>query len=98
MLLCWIATYTLLPALMIVFGRHVRIVDSAPMVGRVLARALGFRHSRRVAGVAALTVAVAGGIVASYVSSDPFEYDIKQLRSEGPDAVVARHWMALSDE
>ncbi len=97
MLLCWIASYMLLPALMIVFGKRVRIVDSAPMVGRVLARMLGFRHSRRVAGVAALTVAIAGGIVASYVSSDPFEYDIKQLRSEGPDAVVARHWMALSD-
>ena len=46
-------------------GRHVRIVDSAPMVGRVLARALGFRQSRRVAGIAALTVAVASGIVAS---------------------------------
>ena len=97
MLLCWVATYTLLPALMIVFGRHTRIAESGPLIGRVLARLLGFRHARRVTAGALVVVAAAGGIVARYVSSDPFEYDIKQLRSEGPDAIVARKWMALSD-
>jgi predicted RND superfamily exporter protein len=97
MLLCWVATYTLLPALMIVFGRHVHIADDAPLVGRVLARLLGFRHARRVAVGSLLVVTVAAGIVARYVAADPFEYDIKHLRSEGPDAIVARKWMALSD-
>ena len=33
-----------------------------------------------------------------YVAADPFEYDIKQLRSEGHDAVVSRHWMQVSDD
>jgi predicted RND superfamily exporter protein len=97
MLLCWIATYTLLPALMLAFGRRVRIVDRAPMIGRVLARVLGFRRPRRVAAVSVVVVAMAGGVVARYVASDPFEYDIKQLRSEGPAAVVARRWMSVSD-
>jgi uncharacterized protein len=97
MLLCWIASYTLLPALMLRLGRRVRIVENAPLVGRVLARLLGFRHSRRVALVAALIAIGATVIVVRYIAADPFEYDIKQLRSEGPDAVVARRWMALSD-
>jgi hypothetical protein len=97
MLLCWIATYTLLPALMLVFGQRVRIVDGAPMIGRVLARVLGFRRAARVAAVCSIIVAIAGAIVGRYVASDPFEYDIKQLRSEGPAAVVARRWMSVSD-
>jgi hypothetical protein len=37
-------------------------------------------------------------IVARYIAADPFEYDIKQLRSEGEDAVTARRWMGLSDQ
>jgi uncharacterized membrane protein YdfJ with MMPL/SSD domain len=37
-------------------------------------------------------------VVARYVAADPFEYDIKQLRSEGHAAAVARAWMKLSDD
>ncbi|HEY1552585.1 MAG TPA: MMPL family transporter [Kofleriaceae bacterium] len=97
MLLCWIASYTLLPALMIKFARRVRIAENAPLIGRVLATLLGFRHAGRVVIASALVLGTAGYIAVRYVAADPFEYDIKQLRSEGPDAVVARRWMALSD-
>jgi hypothetical protein len=41
---------------------------------------------------------VSGVIVARYIAADPFEYDIKQLRSEGAPAVAARHWMSISDQ
>ena len=37
-------------------------------------------------------------VVARYVAADPFEYDMKQLRSEGADAVESRHWMKVSDD
>jgi hypothetical protein len=97
MMLCWIASYTLLPALMIKFARRVRVAESAPLVGRVLAKLLGFRHAGRVVVASVLVLGAAGYVTFRYVSADPFEYDIKQLRSEGPDAVVARRWMALSD-
>ncbi len=97
MLLCWIASYTLLPALMIKFARRVRVAESAPLVGRVLAKLLGFRRAGRVVIASVLVLGAAGYVTARYVAADPFEYDIKQLRSEGPDAVVARRWMALSD-
>jgi predicted RND superfamily exporter protein len=40
---------------------------------------------------------VALAIAIRYLAADPFEYDIKQLRSEGEPAVVAREWMAISD-
>jgi uncharacterized protein len=97
MLLCWIASYTLLPAMMIKLARRVRIAESGPLIGRVLAKLLGFRHAGRVVVAYAIVLAIAGFVAERYVAADPFEYDIKHLRSEGPDAVVARRWMAISD-
>jgi len=98
MMLCWIASYTLLPALMLRFGRSTRIYNGDPLVGKTLVKVLGFRNSRAVVGVAALIGVLAIAIVTKYVAADPFEYDIKKLRSEGEDAQVARHWMAVSDK
>ncbi|MEO8701783.1 MAG: MMPL family transporter [Kofleriaceae bacterium] len=98
MLACWITTYVLLPALMSRFGRNTRIHQGDPVVGSTLVRVLGFRRSSMVCLVAAGLAMVAGVIVTRYVKADPFEYDIKQLRSEGKDAVTAREWIALSDK
>jgi predicted RND superfamily exporter protein len=98
MLLCWVASYTLLPALMIQFGRTTRVYQGDPFVGSTLVRVLGFRSSKAVVAVAAVVGVLAIGIVARYVAADPFEYDIKKLRSEGEDAETARHWMHVSDE
>ena len=63
-----------------------------PVLGAVLVRLFGFRNSRAVVIVAFALLAAAGAIVVKFIAADPFEYDIKQLRSEGPDAVVARRW------
>jgi len=98
MMLCWIASYTLLPALMLQFGRHTRIYHGDPLVGSTLVRLLGFRNSKAVVAVAAVIGVLAIAVVTRYVVADPFEYDIKKLRSEGHDAQVARHWMSVSDQ
>jgi hypothetical protein len=98
MLLCWVATFALLPALLVRFGRDTRIFHGDPYVGRWLVRLIGFRRPDLVCG-AAVVLAIAGGaVVARYIASDPFEYDIKRLRSEGQAAVRARDWMKLSDD
>ncbi len=98
MLLCWIATYLLLPALMLRLGRNTRIHAGDPLVGRALVKLLGFRNSKAVLAVSAALAIGAGVVVTRYVMHDPFEYDSKKLRSEGADAVAARDWMKLSDE
>jgi predicted RND superfamily exporter protein len=97
MALCWLATYVLLPALMLRWGRAPRPPANDPVVGSLLVRVLGFRRPRVVCGIALAGALIATVIVARYIIHDPFEYDIKQLRSEGVDAVTARAWMGLSD-
>jgi uncharacterized protein len=98
MMLCWIASYTLLPALMLQFGRSTRIYHGDPLVGNTLVRLLGFRSSKAVVVAAGLIGVIAVAVVVRYVAADPFEYDIKKLRSEGADAEEARHWMKVSDD
>jgi predicted RND superfamily exporter protein len=97
MIVCWLASYLLLPALMLQWGPTKQRVAGAPLIGAMLVRAFGFRRPRVVCGVALVGAVLATGLVARYVINDPFEYDITQLRSEGADAVTARGWMALSD-
>jgi len=97
MALCWLATYVLLPALMLRWGRTPRPTAHDPVLGAVLVRVLGFRRPRVVCGVALVGAIASALVVARYVAADPFEYDITRLRSEGDDAVNARAWMALSD-
>ncbi len=97
MLVCWVTTYTLLPALMLRWGRHTRIYQGDPIVGRTLVRLIGFRRSGLVCVIAIVCSLIAGVIVVRYIAADPFEYDIKNLRSEGADAVTSRDWMTKSD-
>jgi uncharacterized protein len=97
MLICWVASFSLLPALILRIGRETRIFEGMPFVGSTLVRLLGFRRSRLVVGASALLFIGAGAIVWHYIASDPFEYDIRNLRSQGDDAVEARRWMQISD-
>ncbi len=97
MTLCWIASYLLLPALMLKLGRRTANYNGDPMIGTTLVRILGFRRSDVVCAIAAAVLIAAALVVSNYVANDPFEYDIKRLRSEGDDAVTARDWMKTSD-
>lgn len=98
MALCWLATYLLLPALMLRWGRSQRVPANDPAIGSMLVRVIGFRRPRVVCAIALVGALGATAVVARYIIRDPFEYDIKQLRSEGADAVHARAWMSLSDQ
>ena len=97
MMVCWIASYVLLPALVLRFGRNTRIHSGDPLVGSALVRLLGFRRSGVVCIVSSVLAIIAGVIVYRYIAADPFEYNIRNLRSEGGIAVESREWMQLSD-
>jgi len=98
MMVCWVMTYVLLPALMLRFGRNTRVYLGNPLVGNALVRIFGFRRPAVVVTVAAIGFVLAGAITVRYIAADPFEYDIKNLRSEAADAIAARHWMQVSDQ
>ena len=98
MVLCWVETYVLLPALIVVFGKRVRGGGGDRALGSGLVKVLGVRRPQLVRWGALAVVAGAAVIVVRYVAADPFEYDLTRLRSVGDEAVEARTWMKLSDD
>ncbi|MCB9559976.1 MAG: MMPL family transporter [Kofleriaceae bacterium] len=97
MILCWLASYSLLPAMVLRWGTRTRIVTSDPVLGGWLARLFGFRRAGVVCAVALVVFGATAWESYRYVADDPFEYDITKLRSNGDDAIEVRRWMALSD-
>jgi uncharacterized protein len=98
MLVCWAASYTVLPALVLRVVPSARMGRASPMLGGALARIFGFRHPRRVLAIAGVLAVAAGVVTYRYVAADPFEYNIRKLRSAGKDAIAARDWMNRSDQ
>jgi len=96
MALCWIASFVLLPALILRLARRPQTVR-APLVGAVLVRCFGFRRPRLVVAVAGAMVVAALAVVIHYVAADPFEYDLRELGSDGPAARAERQWMKVAD-
>ncbi len=97
MLLCWLVSYTLLPALVLQLAARPRLPEGQPLIGRILARVLGFRHPGRVVAATVAVAVLASWMTYRYIAADPFEYDITNLRADGADAREARRWMARSD-
>jgi len=88
MVLCWIAAYTLLPALVALFERwrplkFTRNRDYKGIYGVVFAR-LALGSPRAVIAVAVVLTIASGGLVAWAVANDPLEHDLRRLRSERP--------------
>lgn len=87
MLLTWIATYTVLPAVLLVLARRGMIKSTKPpAMGTVLAKLMP--HSKR--GLV-ITMAVGGALVAGaavvtahYIVEDPFTHDWRDLQSSTP--------------
>lgn len=98
MALCWLATYMLLPALVLRWGRAPVASQREPLIGAMLVRVIGFRRPRVVCAIALVGAILSTVVVARYVIHDPFEYDITRLRSEGKDAIAVRAWMTLADK
>jgi uncharacterized protein len=98
MLICWISAFVLLPVLVIRYAADPRLPTGEPFIGKLLASLLAFRHPALVCTVAGLLTAGAVWISYRYIAADPFEYDLKELRSEGKDARDARQWLKVSDD
>jgi len=98
MLLCWIATYTLLPITVLRWAARTKVVTSEPFLGSWIARILGFKRARLVVLATAIVAAGAGAVAWRFVAGDPFEYNMTKLRSDGADAIEVRRWLAISDQ
>ena len=96
MLVCWVASFTLLPALVLRFARQDARQPSA-WFGRMVVRVFGFRRPVVACAIAGLVTIGAGALTYRYASDDPFEYDMTQLRSQAEDAQEIHEWLALSD-
>jgi predicted RND superfamily exporter protein len=96
MLVCWLCSYIVLPALILKYSRTPKRESSA-VFGRFVVRVFGLRRPALVCALACATTVGAGLVTWSYATNDPFEYDLTQLRSQAPDAVRARDWLAVSD-
>jgi uncharacterized protein len=82
MVLTWIATFTVLPALLYVLARRGRIrATPPPAIGVVLARLLPRRHLGVVVAIGALLVAGAAIVTGRYIAGDPFTKDWRDLQS-----------------
>ena len=93
MLVCWVASFVVLPVLVLRLAPGARGAPSS-VFGRIAAGVFGFR---RPAVVCALGAALALGsvaVTARYLAHDPFEYDMAKLRSDAPEALALRGWMA----
>jgi uncharacterized protein len=80
-LCCWLATFTVLPALLAVgdrraFGRRAR---SAPLGLAPLARAVSRRAGAVLVASLAVTLVAAGGLL--HFNAAPFEYDFRRLNA-----------------
>jgi predicted RND superfamily exporter protein len=96
MLVCWIASFVLLPVLVLRFGRAIRTRERDSLFARATS-VLEFRSPLVVCAAGAAVVVAASAITWRYVANDPFEYDLAHIRSVAPDAVEARGWMKVAD-
>jgi len=98
MLLCWAAAYSVAPALLTVLswrGLFDRVAPE-PSLGRRLA-ALVPRRSRPVVGALMILGPVMLLLAGRYFASDPFEYNLGNLRASSAEARQARFWQTKLD-
>jgi len=96
MVLCWVASFTLLPALLLRFAARTPR-DTASWLGRALVATFGSIPVGALRGGIIVLVLVAGIVSARYIGRDPFEYDLRNLRSSGTSAAESRNWMEISN-
>lgn len=99
MLLCWAAAYTVAPAALTVLGRLGAFAGEthAPALGRGLAALLP-KRSRAVLVGLGLVGLVLVATAAHYIASDPFEYDLGNLRATGPGPARLHDWQKRLDD
>jgi len=82
MVVTWISTFTVLPAMLFVFARRGWIKQSTPpAIGAILARLLPKKHPALVMVAGGLVTALALAISISFIAHDPFTHDWRDLQS-----------------
>jgi predicted RND superfamily exporter protein len=92
MLLCWIASYTLLPAVLVLAERVTPLATDPNawqnrlrgLYGRPFAAIAAWRP-RVVAALAGVSLVAAVACSLHYFSRDPLEYDMRAIRNDTPD-------------
>jgi predicted RND superfamily exporter protein len=98
MLLCWLAAFTILPIIVVRLDRKKAYPSrSLPWV-RSLTGALGTLRRGPVLVLCGL-IAVGGAVLAyEYVEADPFEYDVRRLKSNNDGTRESGRWMIMSNK
>jgi len=96
MALCWISAFTVLPAGLTLVGARVKGNDPAKL-GAFIARFIPQRP-RVVAAVGIVLLVVTSLSTVRYLSHDPLEDDLRNLRSDNPDLDAEGAWMGKFDK
>ncbi len=96
MLLCWISAFTVLPAGLTVLGKRVR-GGSSDRIGRLLDRIVPSRP-RLVAAIGLALLAITTVSTVRYLTHDPLEDDLRNLRSYNADLDAESAWMHKFDQ
>ncbi len=95
--LCWLSTYTVLPAFLAVLERRGRIRPGPPpTIGRLLVRLVP-RRPRLVKYGAFITFLVMTGIMGRFLLGEPLETNLRNIRSAGPQFEEQTRWMRKID-
>jgi hypothetical protein len=89
MLLCWIATYVLLPAILVISERYSPMFESGPAWRAKLKGIYGYpfafvarRFPRAIASLGLVLGAVSVVLAARYFLHDPMEYNLRNVRND----------------
>jgi hypothetical protein len=96
MLVCWVASFIALPVLLLRLAPGPR-APASPLFGRLVARVFGIRRAAVAVAISGVVLAGSAAISMRYLTGDPYEYDMSQLRSQAPDAESARAWLRVAD-
>jgi predicted RND superfamily exporter protein len=96
MLLCWISAFTVLPAGLMLLGSRVR-GGSSTRLGQLLDRVVPSRP-RLVTAIGLTLLAVTAVSTVRYLTHDPLEDDLRNLRSYNADLDAESAWMHKFDE
>jgi len=96
MALCWISAFTVLPAGLSVLGSRVKGMDPTRFGARI-ARMVPNRP-RAIAAVGMALLVLTAAATVRYLSHDPLEDDLRNLRSDNPALDAEGAWMAKFDK
>ncbi len=96
MLLCWISAFTVLPAALTLLGSRVK-GRSAEGMGRWLERIVP-AHPRLVAALGLTLLAGTSAATLRYLTHDPLEDDLRNLRSYNAELDAEQAWMGKFDK